>query len=79
MSNGATFVRALAMGALQFCSYVPTARLPPLSSYLADPKAPLVMIGGEETQACPTLAAGTHPSNVIISSIFELEERKLVI
>ena len=73
MSNGSTFVRALAMGSLQFCSVVKTGSLPVLSPNLAPPKPPTVQ--NEETndnqQACVSIAAGKESSTQLLSGFFK--------
>lgn len=56
--NGSTFVRALALGSLQFAGFIKSAKLPALSPSLSPPNPPIKEIDGQKTQACVTLSAG---------------------
>ncbi|KAK6188701.1 hypothetical protein SNE40_004828 [Patella caerulea] len=58
--DGSTFVQALAMGSVQFCGFVKTSKLPPLSPNLEKPK-PRIEVeksSGKEQEAPLSLAAG---------------------
>ncbi|XP_033736885.1 glycogen debranching enzyme-like [Pecten maximus] len=60
VKDGSTFVQALALGSVQFCGFVWTAKLPPLSPNLADPVPP-IYIDKDSNKAIQTtlsLAAG---------------------
>jgi len=57
--NGSTFVRMLAAGSVQMCSYVVSSQLPPLSSKLAPPLPPsFTNAAGKKEYACVSMAAG---------------------
>jgi len=57
--NGSTFVRMLALGSAQMCSYVRTSELPPLSANLAPPVPPMITHDdGKREMACVSMAAG---------------------
>jgi len=57
--NGSTFVRMLAAGSVQMCSYVVSSELPPLSSKLAPPLPPsFITAAGKKEYACVSMAAG---------------------
>ena len=57
--NGSTFVRMLAAGSVQMCSYVVSSELPPLSSKLAPPLPPeFINSAGKKEYACVSMAAG---------------------
>ena len=59
MKDGSTFVQALALGSTQFCGYVRSAKLPPLSPYLdPKPRTEVVMSTGEVEEAPVSMAAG---------------------
>ena len=57
--NGSTFVRMLAAGSVQMCSYVVSSELPPLSTKLAPPLPPtFINAAGKKEYACVSMAAG---------------------
>jgi len=57
--NGSTFVRMLAAGSVQMCSYVVSSELPPLSAKLGPPLPPkFVNAAGKTEYACVSMAAG---------------------
>ena len=57
--NGSTFVRMLAAGSIQMCSYVASSELPPLSAKLGPPLPPtIVNSAGKQDYASISLAAG---------------------
>jgi len=57
--NGSTFVRMLAAGSIQMCSYVVSSELPPLSAKLGPPLPPkIVNAAGKTEYACVSMAAG---------------------
>ena len=59
MRNGSTFVRMLAAGSVQMCSYVTSSELPPLSAKLGPPLPPtIVNSAGKQEYACISMAAG---------------------
>jgi len=58
VKNGSTFVRALAWGSVQLCSYVKTAKLPRLSPGLIPPLPPTITDDNTKELACITMAAG---------------------
>ncbi|XP_063431014.1 glycogen debranching enzyme-like [Mytilus trossulus] len=55
IKDGSTFLKILAMGAVQFCGYVKTSKLPPLSPNLSSPKPP---VDEDDKEATLSLAAG---------------------
>ncbi len=66
--DGPAFLRALAMGSLQFCSFVKTGPLPALSPNLAAPSPPVVQAeSGRRMQTCTTLSAGKSPKRFVES------------
>uniref|UniRef100_A0A1B6F753 Glycogen debranching enzyme n=1 Tax=Cuerna arida TaxID=1464854 RepID=A0A1B6F753_9HEMI len=59
VSDGSSFVKALALGSVQCGGVQADAPLPPLSAALAPPLPPTrTLPGGETKQACVTLSAG---------------------
>lgn len=59
MRNGSTFVRMLAAGSVQMCSYVVSSELPPLSAKLTPPLPPsFTNSQGKKEYACVSMAAG---------------------
>ena len=60
MRDGSTFVQALALGSTQFCGFVRSARLPPLSQSLHEPKprTEVNVKSGLTEEAPVSLAAG---------------------
>ena len=68
ISQGSTFVRSLGMGSLQFCGYVQSAKLPPLSPNIVIPASPLRgadNAADQSERALLSLAAGAKPSTVV--------------
>lgn len=59
VKDGSTFVQALALGSVQFCGYVRSAKLPQLSGRLIPkPREETVIATGITEQAPVSLAAG---------------------
>lgn len=58
IKDGSTFLKLLAMGAVQFCGYVKTSKLPPLSPDLAPPKPPVDEDNPDKPETTLSLAAG---------------------
>ena len=69
--NGSTFVRMLAAGSIQMCSYVVSSELPPLSAKLAPPLPPsFINAAGKKEYACVSMAAGEI--SLVASDMFSL-------
>ena len=68
MKDGSTFVQALSLGSIQFCGFVRSAKLPPLSPNLLDPKprVAVVMQTNETEEAPVSLAAGVELFCVLV-------------
>ncbi|KAL8625730.1 hypothetical protein ACOMHN_044005 [Nucella lapillus] len=59
VKDGSTFVQALALGSIQFCGYVRSAKLPPMSPKLNPTfRKEKNMLTGEEEEAPVSMAAG---------------------
>jgi len=68
--NGSTFVRMLAAGSVQMCSYVVSSELPPLSAHLGPPLPPtFINTAGNKEYACVSMAAG-EISVVVASDVY---------
>ena len=64
VNESSTFVKAVALGSVQFGGIVHNAKLPTLSPALAPPLPPTRAIkNGKTEQSCVTLAAGKHFHN----------------
>lgn len=63
IKDGSTFLKILAMGAVQFCGFVKTSKLPPLSPNLSLPKPP---VDEDDKEATLSLAAGMCDCHVCI-------------
>ena len=70
MQDGSTFVQALALGSTQFCGFVRSARLPPLSPNLKDPKPRVeVNLRTNQVEEAPiSLAAGISFTLICVMS-----------
>ena len=62
VKDGSTFVQALSLGSIQFCGFVRSAKLPPLSPNLKNPKprVEVNMLTNETEEAPVSLAAGVQ-------------------
>ncbi|GIY67804.1 glycogen debranching enzyme [Caerostris darwini] len=58
VSEGSTFVKALAMGSVILCGIIRSAPLPRLSPYLEEPIPPSENVAGQILQNCVTISAG---------------------
>nr|KAG5710257.1 hypothetical protein BaRGS_008973 [Batillaria attramentaria] len=59
VKDGSTFVQALSLGSIQFCGFVRSAKLPPLSLRLDPrPRVEINMLTSDQEDAPVTLAAG---------------------
>ena len=58
VNESSTFVKALALGSVQFGGTMSNSSLPELSPSLAAPLPPMIMRNGQKVQNCVTLAAG---------------------
>lgn len=74
--DGSTFVQALAMGSVQFCGFVKTSMLPPLSPDLAAPPArkEVDLKTGEEIEATLSLAAGMLCGVSLFVSVYKQDK-----
>ncbi|XP_046649156.1 glycogen debranching enzyme-like [Daphnia pulicaria] len=58
VNESSTFVKAVALGSVQFVGLMGNARLPELSPSLAPPVPPIRIRNGQQEQACATISAG---------------------
>ena len=58
VNESSTFVKAVALGSVQFVGLMGNARLPELSPSLAPPVPPIRIRNGQPEHACATISAG---------------------